>query len=238
MPCLTSLCQLLVAFLIQEPKAQAISSAWSPYIENMPAHTRPADLQDRDLQQIFQSTEALLAHTRPRKVETFLQNWSSGGRLQTPRAFTNEAWNTWMARTFQDLTQTFPEIRLDLLDLFHGHLVWNEEREEALIVLHSKEYPNDLDPFHVTRALEFEPELESFRSTDQSFRRRNLIWSLKHNMMWRLDTGEHSPFYPLIDGEPGSLEKQANTLPETLFGRPVADINVFVRDQHVLMWFY
>jgi hypothetical protein len=227
-----------MAFVLQKPANQPIPSQWSPYLEPLSVRERPVAIQSLDGKQVFQSKESLIAQTKPLIVDPFLLNWSSGGRLRTPRTFKEDAWNSWLIGIFQDLTHSFPDIRLNLLDLFHGHIVWNAEFQEAFIIFHSKEYPSDLDPFHTQRALEFEPSLETFESSDQNFARRNLIWSFHRGVIWRLNTGKQSPLSEIIAGAEGSLEKIANTLPEGCFGEPIADLNIFKIDQKTLIWVY
>lgn len=124
------------------------------------------------------------------------------------------------------------KVDLSPKDLFHGHIFVFEDN--LGILFHAKEYPNDLFPEHNA----------DFSTQHQNYHYRNILWLLKPNRIWALDTAETSPIsrrliYPGWVELPATEDwqedviaqyRQANTVQESYFqelGKGLGSVNYF-----------
>ncbi len=159
----------------------------------------------------------------PMEVDGKILNWGSGGRLLKPHA-ADPLTMKFLTGLFTDIQQYFPGINLTLVDLFHGHLMYDNISDDYLIIFHAKEYPKDLFSFHVTKARALDPLIPLFETTSKHFARRNLIWSLNAQRIWQLDTLSNTYFKEFTKSSDEST--LGNTLWEDQFGMPIFDINL------------
>lgn len=162
----------------------------------------------------------------------FIKNWSSGG--SNHRSFSDAKLNLFFKEIFFRISNRFENISLSLLDLFHGHIIIDSSSvsyDDILIIFHAKEYPKDLESYKVNFALEKYPYCKTFTTSSKGYESRNLIWSLRKNIIWRLDTSKASVFSelvksPVYDFAP-ELVLKANALQENFFGETLLNINYF-----------
>jgi hypothetical protein len=151
--------------------------------------------------------------------------WSSSG--QKPRIFKDEKINIYFKELFYLIEKKFNDITLDRINLFHAHLVLTEN--DFILIFHAFEYPVDLEPQKFIMARRQNPGLKPFTTNLENFKRRNLIWSLSKNKIWRIDTS--SKFNFLVKSSAFALYPKevlrANSLQENLFGKRIADFNYF-----------
>jgi hypothetical protein len=150
--------------------------------------------------------------------------WSSTGQ---PRIFKDEKINIYFKKLFHLIEKKFKDITLDRINLFHAHLVQAEN--DFILIFHAFEYPVDLEPQKFIIARRQNPKLIPFITNSKKYKRRNLIWSLKKNRIWRIDTSAEFNFLvksSAFDLYPKEVLR-ANSLQEDLFGKRVADLNYF-----------
>ena len=182
----------------------------------------------------FSSQKNLIKLTRPQKIKRNLVSWASGAK--SPRVFKDEKLTTLFANLFLKIEQSFSDINLNRLNLFHAHLVGDDRvwGGDIFLIFHAFEYPIDLELKKNRIAVNRDISLATFRTGTRSFDRRNLIWSLRANKIWRVDTSKGSIFNHLIrspayDIYPTEVSR-ANTAQESYFGKVVGDINYFPQE--------
>jgi hypothetical protein len=50
---------------------------------------------------------------------------------------------SYLNSVFKNIAHSFPNIKLDANDLFHGHIIKVKKSDEIVVVFHAKEYPSD-----------------------------------------------------------------------------------------------
>jgi len=161
-----------------------------------------------------------------------LLSWASIGTK--PRVFKNELINDFFKKLFHLIEKSYPDITLNRVNLFHAHLV--KSPDDFILVFHAFEYPIDLEPQKFALAKKLNPKITPFTSKSENFNRRNLIWSLKKNKIWRFDSSSKFNFLvrsPAFEFYPEEVLR-ANALQENLFGRNIGDLNFFPSEEKKL----
>ncbi|MBM4252520.1 MAG: hypothetical protein FJ146_11155 [Deltaproteobacteria bacterium] len=202
------------------------------FVDTIAAPSLPTELTATMFMRYYGYRDALIRNTRELEVPPGLKDWASGGNIG-PRA-PSVLVNQFLLQLFGEIVVRFSDIQLSPTDLFHGHLVRDDQHEDLLIVFHAREYLQDLFPVIVTKAQRLMASSGVFLSSDESFKRRNLVWSSKLGRIWRLGTAAPSPLRPLIlwDAPPDLLPEieRGNTLQEHYIGEPIGDINLIKMD--------
>ena len=185
------------------------------------------------------------------EVPEIILNWGSGG--PDARFFKSREVTDFFSNLFYKIIEMGKKNRLSIslntTDLFHGHLVYiNQKRGDLLIVFHAQEYPHDLS---FTRSKSIEAVItnksilkgKKFGYKTVSFKMRNFIWSLKENKIFALNTDYRGPFFPLIfpegwieDRELKNLALLGNSVQDTLLGIGLGSINFFPDQKVQLYW--
>ena len=83
-----------------------------------------------------------------------IQNWKSGGgdhfRFNQPEV--TQFWEQFFYHVIGEAQKREWNLQLSRTDLFHAHLIFDPEAGDLLILFHSQEYPEDLDPFKANAA--------------------------------------------------------------------------------------
>ena len=184
-------------------------------------------------------------------VPKIILNWGSGS--PNARVFKDEEVSVFFSNLFYKIVEMGKKnnlsISINTTDLFHGHLVYlNQRNDDLIIVFHAQEYPHEL-PF--TRRKSIEAVVthkiilkgKKFGYKTLSFRRRNFIWSLKENTLFNLDTEKSGPFFPLIfptgwieNRELKSLALLGNSVQDNLLGDGLGSLNFFPDQNISLYW--
>ena len=135
---------------------------------------------------------------------------------------------TFCTELFEAMKQAASEFESsDLLarnNLFHGHIFYNPELDDVLIIFHAFEYPEDIFENCAVKALEIEPATPTFKSTHEAFRWRNAIYSAKQNAVFIINAqtwgSGHKALFPFSDF----------TLDESLCGVHICDVNYFPQE--------
>lgn len=176
---------------------------------------------------LFSDLKNLKKSTQSTDLNPKILSWASSG--QNPRIFKNQVNNDFFQNIFHRIEKSFPEITLNRINLFHAHLI--QTPDDFLLVFHAFEYPRDLEPYKFEVAKKLNPQTTSFTTKSKGYDRRNLIWSLLKNKIWRFDTSSKSKFNFLIRSAAYELYPKevllGNALQENLFGINIADINYF-----------
>lgn len=181
---------------------------------------------------LYLALSKLEKFTRVTPINPEVMAWSSAG--PKPRIFKDEKINIYFKKLFHLIEKKFKDITLDRINLFHAHLVQTEN--DFILIFHAFEYPVDLEPHKFIIARRQNPNLKPFLTNSEKFRRRNLIWSLMRNKIWRIDTSAEFNFLvksSAFDLYPKEVLR-ANSLQENLFGKRVADFNYFPREDRNL----
>lgn len=157
-----------------------------------------------------------------REIPSNILKLGSGGAKI--RVFKKYEHKKFFISLFQRVHNSFPDIKLNPLNFFHGHFVKN------FIIFHAYEYPSDLEPFKSRQIHSKHPHLKLFSSSNKFYGKRNLIYSFNLNVIYRLNTKNlylsHLIQSPAFKFYPG-LVRRANTLQEDHFGVPGFDVNYF-----------
>jgi hypothetical protein len=180
-----------------------------------------------DLKNLKKSTKQL-------DLNPNILSWASS--VQNPRIFKNRVNNDFFQNIFHQIEKSFPDIKLDRVNLFHAHLM--QTPNDYLLVFHAFEYPMDLEPYKFELARKLNPQITPFTTNSKGYDRRNLIWSFTKNKIWRFDTSLKSKFNFLIRSPAYALYPKevllGNALQENLFGKNIADINYFPLEEKML----
>ena len=187
----------------------------------------PKNYTVADLFKILNTSQGISQNSKHQDLPSDVINWASGDSASA-RTF-DQAITDFFQRLFQEIINNCPEILLSEVDLFHGHLI--STPNDLLLVFHAKEYPYDLEFAKYKAALKINPSVKQFYSSDDAYKTRNIIWSLKQNHFYQLDTSPGSPFHDLIKSEiydfAPDLVVKANALQQEYLGDNIADINYF-----------
>ena len=185
------------------------------------------------------------------QVPEIILNWGSGS--PNARVFKNQEITVFFSNLFYKIIEMGKKnqlsISINTTDLFHGHLVYlNQKRGDLIIVFHAQEYPHEL-PFTRQKSIEalvtnkLILKGKKFGHKTISFRRRNFIWSLKENKLFNLNTDYNGPFFPLIfptgwidDKELKSLAVLGNSVQDNLLGNGLGSLNFFPDQNAPLYW--
>ena len=184
----------------------------------------------------FSTQKDLIELTKPKKIKKDLISWASGAK--SPRVFKDEKLSSLFQNLFFKIKEFFSDIDLNRLNLFHAHLVYDDRvwGGDILLIFHAFEYPIDLEIKKNSIAMALDISLDSFLTGTPSFNSRNLIWSLRSNKIWRMDTAKGSLLNHLIRSPAYDLYPKevvrANTAQEGYFGKVVGDINFFPKEYH------
>ncbi len=177
--------------------------------------------------ELFTALLNLKKSTRPIDLNPKILSWASTG--QNPKIFTNKTHNDFFQDIFHLIEKSFPDIGLNRINLFHAHLI--QTQGDFLLIFHAFEYPVDLEPSKFEMVRKLNPEIIPFTTQSEGYARRNLIWSLRKNKIWRFDTSSKSKFNFLIRSPAYELYPKevllGNALQENLFGKNIADLNYF-----------
>lgn len=177
--------------------------------------------------ELFSALKNLKKSTRPIDLNPKILSWASSG--SNPNIFKNKTYNDFFQDIFHLIEKSFPDIGLNRINLFHAHLI--QIPDDFLLIFHSYEYPVDLEPNKFEMAKILNPQLIPFTTKSKGFDRRNLIWSLMKNKIWRFDTSSKSKFNFLIRSPAYEFYPRevllGNALQENLFGKTIADLNYF-----------
>jgi len=182
----------------------------------------------------FSSQKKIIELTKSLKIKPELVAWASGAK--SPRVFKNEKLTIFFKDLFLKIEKSFADIGLNRINLFHAHIVYDNRvwGSDLIIVFHAFEYPLDLEPKKNLVAMGEDISLSSFFTRSPGFKSRNLIWSLRANKIWRIDTSKSSIFNHLVRSPAFDLYPEevlrANTAQEIYFGKVVADINYFPKE--------
>ena len=176
---------------------------------------------------LFSDLKNLKKSTKPFDLNPKILSWASSG--QDPRIFKSQINNDFFQKIFGRIEKSFPDITLNRINLFHAHLI--QTPDDFLLIFHAFEYPMDLEPHKFEMARKLNPQITPFTTKTNGYDRRNLIWSLIKNKIWRLDTSSRSKFNFLIRSPAFEVYPKevllGNSLQENLFGKNIADINYF-----------
>lgn len=183
--------------------------------------------------ELYSNLSNLKKHTRDVEIKPELLSWSSSGQ---PKIFKDEKINDFFKELFHVIEKSFPDINLDRSNLFHAHLI--KASDDYLLIFHAFEYPKDLEPFKFEMAKKTNPQILPFTTKSKSYARRNLIWSLMKNKIWRFDTSLKSKFNFLIRSPAYELYPRevllGNALQENLFGKSIADLFYFPLEEKIV----
>ena len=178
-------------------------------------------------------------------------NWGSGS--PNARVFKDEEVSVFFSNLFYKIVEMGKKnnlsISINTTDLFHGHLVYlNQRKGDLIIVFHAQEYPHEL-PFTRRKSIEavvthkLVLKGKKFGYKTLSFRRRNFIWSLKENTLFNLNTENSGPFFPLIfptgwieNRELKNLALLGNSVQDNLLGDGLGSLNFFPDQNISLYW--
>ena len=173
----------------------------------------------------FSSQKNLIKLTKPQKIKKDLVSWASGAK--SPRVFKDENFSKYFQDLFLKIEKSFPDIELNRINLFHAHYVYDDRvwGGDILLIIHAFEYPLDLEIKKNSKAQRLDNTINTFLTGTPSFNSRNLIWSLRANKIWRMDTSKNSIFNHLIrspayDVYPIEVSR-ANTAQENYFGKDI-----------------
>lgn len=177
--------------------------------------------------ELFSALLNLKKSTRPIDINPKILSWASSD--QNPKIFKNIIYNDYFQNIFHLIEKSFPDIVLNRINLFHAHLI--QTPDDFLLIFHALEYPVDLEPSKFEMAKGINPQITPFTTKSKGYDRRNLIWSLMKNKIWRFDTSSKSKFNFLIRSSAYEIYPQevllGNALQENLFGKNIADLNYF-----------
>ncbi len=205
---------------------------YSQKVQMLKGPALPSGISTEDFFNILKDRDSIIKNTHNIELPIFIKNWSSGNG-QKPRRF-NDSITNYFQELFLSIHNNFPDTKLNVLDLFHGHMIIDKRSNpnDILIVFHSKEYPLDLEKRKNESALKEYPNIETFQTGTNSYLKRNYIWSLRKNKIWRINTSEETGFHnliksPIYEFYP-ELVSRANTAQENYLGETIRDINFFL----------
>jgi hypothetical protein len=181
--------------------------------------------------QLLASSKKLFKQTDPHKIDPKLKAWASG--TGKAHIFKEKALSNYFKMLFKIIQSSFPKIKLNVANLFHGHILYDDKLPggDIIIVFHAFEYPKDLEPYRFQKALEWNPKLKAFYSSDKAFLGRNLIFSLKKNKIWRVYTSKKSLFHHIVRSPAyefyPDIVSPANSAQPSHFGLNIGEINYF-----------
>ncbi|WP_291578384.1 hypothetical protein [Clostridium sp. UBA6640] len=218
--------------LLRSCDGQGGPKTYSSKVNTILAPKLPSDYDEAKLFQILKDQNSIIKNTNPIEVTEFIKSWSSGNG-EKPRRFNDDISN-YLEALFKAININFPDTKLNLIDLFHGHMVIDESYSngDVLIIFHSKEYPSNLEKQKTDIAIKEDSKLQLFDTKNGVYKKRNYIWSLRKNKIWRIDTSEESGFCnlvksPIYDFCPEEV-MEANAAQESYLGKTICDINYFI----------
>lgn len=217
--------------LIRKYDGQGGPEIYSSKVNTIVGPQLPIGYDVDKLFEVFKDQSSVVKNTKSIEVPEFIKKWSSGNG-EKPRRFDEEITN-YLEELFKVINKSFPDTELNLIDLFHGHIVMDESyyNKDILIIFHSKEYPSNLEKQKTEMAIKEQPALQLFDTKNDVYKKRNYIWSLRKNKIWRIDTREDSEFCnlvksPIYDFCPEEV-MEANAMQEAYLGKNICDINYF-----------
>ncbi len=218
--------------LLRSCDGQGGPKSYSSKVSTILAPELPSGYDEAKLFKVLKDQSSIIKNTNPIEVAEFIKSWSSGNG-EKPRRFNDDITN-YLEGLFKAININFPDTKLNLIDLFHGHMVIDESYSngDVLIIFHSKEYPSNLEKQKTDIAIKEDPKLQLFDTKNGEYKKRNYIWSLHKNKIWRIDTSEDSGFCnlvksPIYDFCPEEV-MEANAAQESYLGKTICDINYFV----------
>lgn len=218
--------------LIRSCDGQGGPEIYSSKVDTIVGPHLPVGYDGDKLFEVLKDQSSVIKNTNSIEVPEFIKKWSSGNG-EKPRRF-NEDITNYLEELFKAINKSFPDTELNLIDLFHGHMVMDESyyNKDILIIFHSKEYPSNLEKQKTEMAIKEESALKLFDTKNEVYKKRNYIWSLRKNKIWRIDTSKDSGFCnlvksPIYDFCPEEV-MEANAMQEAYLGQNICDINYFI----------
>lgn len=141
-------------------------------------------------------------------------NWASG--ITTHEFYRQKESTLFFEYLFETVSGNTPA-ELSRSNLFHGHIVYNEDLNDILIVFHAFEYPSDIEDIKSNLAYHLEKK-KKFISSDKGFQWRNSFYSRNKNSLFIIENSLEN-ISPLI--------YENITLDQSFFGKGIFDINYF-----------
>lgn len=159
-------------------------------------------------------------------------NWASTSSSPAVYYLLNADITTHLSIIFENIASIynadlqFMSIVLCRNNLFHGHVLYNKELNDILIVFHAFEYPEDLEPQKSSQAKKIESGIAEFKSFEvDAFVWRNAIYSVNKNCIYISDINQEPYCSQLRIGPPCYCTLDENKVGERLF-----DINYFPQE--------
>lgn len=135
---------------------------------------------------------------------------------------------------FKTIKQHDPSITFQANDFWHGHVVYfdaDPALRDIIIVFHTKEYPSDFP--EAGGGKEKRVSLNTFLTTDPTYKKRNWVYSLRNNMLVNLEyVRGNRGYFNLIDKGFGEefkeLSIKGNALEQDNFGADLFSLNYFI----------
>jgi beta-xylosidase len=164
----------------------------------------------------------------------------SGASARNVRVLKDPVVQSYLENLFQtivDVSKDWNVTQLNRSDLFHAHMIYNQNRKDLLLVFHAKEYLNgepSIEPGLPRRKLlEFFHEMPAedltVTSSIPGVTRRNFVWSLSENKIYGVDTTQSSNI-SFAAGEESSTTLEANKLSDLGSDGEIANLNYFPKE--------